>query len=114
MGCSTSKEDIENTHRIQAEKKEKKDNSAAVAETAHNIIESMWNKYDVDGNGSLEYEELKKFAWDTLKKIKGADAPMPTDEELTATFKKYDVDGNGHVSKAEMTDFITKSLGGGC
>ena len=71
----------------------------------------MWYKYDVNKNETLEYEELKKFAADTIKRIKGPDAPVPTDEELLETFQMYDKDGNGHVSRAEMTEYIKKSLG---
>ena len=47
----------------------------------------MWKKYDKDGNGSLEYEELTQFAIETLKKIKGEDAPVPSKEEMLETFK---------------------------
>ena len=68
----------------------------------------MWVKYDKDGNGSLEYDELKKFAIETLKKIKGGDAPVPTEEEMLSTFQEYDKDGNGSVTKAEMAVYIRR------
>ena len=70
----------------------------------------MWSKYDKDGNETLEYEELKKFTIDTLKKIRGENAVVPSEDEMHNTFKKYDKDGNGHVSKAEMTEFIKAQL----
>ena len=66
----------------------------------------MWSKYDVDNNGTLEYEELKKFVVDTIQKIKGQDAQCPSDQEMMNTFQAYDLDGNGHVSKKEMRTYI--------
>ncbi len=66
----------------------------------------MWIKYDIDNNGTLEYDELKKFVVDTLKKIKGEDYKCPSEEEMTKTFKSYDLDGNGHVSRDEMRKYI--------
>ena len=47
---------------------------------------------------------------EATKKIKGDDAPEPTDEEMMTTFKKYDIDGCGHVSKDDMTKYLLKAF----
>ena len=47
---------------------------------------------------------------EATKKVKGPNAPEPTDEEMMASFKAYDTDGCGHVTKKDMTAYLLKAF----
>ena len=63
-------------------------------------INSIWGKYDVDGNGSLDKNETRLFVKETLESL-GMDGDL-SDEAYDGVFSVFDRDGNGSVSKNEM------------
>ena len=68
------------------------------------IIDDIWKKYDVDGNGSLDKQETRNFLIDTLDNL-GAKASF-SDAGFEEIFKAFDLDGNETIDKTEMVDFI--------
>ena len=38
------------------------------------MVEDIWNDYDDDGNGFLDYEETKKFAKNFIGKMENGEA----------------------------------------
>ena len=68
----------------------------------------MWNEHDKDGNGYLDQDEVKVLTIATMKRLKGDDYSVPTDEEMTAAFNEFDKDGNKRVEKAEMSAYLKK------
>ena len=71
------------------------------------IVDNMWEKYDNDNNLTLEFDEIVKFATDSLKKMKGENAVIPSEEEMLKTFNGYDKDHNGHIDKQEMKNYLS-------
>ena len=60
-------------------------------------VKRMFNRYDLDGNGTLSYEELKHF----LK-----DMGMPYDKHaVTTAMVEVDKDNNGNISLSEFKEW---------
>ena len=64
-------------------------------------IEKIWILYDLDGNESLDYEEIVKY-------LKTRAYPQLTlsDKQLETMFNEIDDDGNGTIDKSEMELFL--------
>ena len=58
-------------------------------------IEDMINEVDLDGNGTIEFDEFMTLM---LNKKQGGDI----DAELMQAFKVFDKDQNGKISKEEL------------
>ena len=43
------------------------------------VIDQLWDTYDIDGNGSLDKEETKKFVQDTIGNLGSVDEISPED-----------------------------------
>lgn len=60
--------------------------------------------YDVDGNGSLDFEETRKFMSQFMALV-GSDIVF--DEDIfEQMFLQYDKDGSGLIEKHELFDVI--------
>mgnify|MGYP001351199027 CR=1 FL=1 len=55
--------------------------------------EEMFKKYDIDGDGFITHDELKKFV---LKRHNSV-----TDIEISNMIKQFDTDGDGRISYEE-------------
>lgn len=75
-----------------------------------NLIDQIWATYDVNKNGVLDKEEIKKLVRETLTNLgSGNELSQGTFDEVFANFDK---DGSGKVEKLEMVPFIKQVLGG--
>lgn len=63
----------------------------------------MINEVDVDGNGTIDFQE---FCDMMAKKLKDSDS----EEEIKQAFKVFDRDGNGTISVSELKS-VMSSLG---
>ena len=84
--------------------------SAPEEQAIAGVIEQIWSTYDVDGNGTLDKEETKKFVQDTLGNLGSGDEF--SDEAFDEVFSTFDKDNSGTVEKPEMVTFIKQLLGG--
>ena len=57
------------------------------------VCDQIWEKYDLDDNGKLDYEELKKMLKDTFDRItddaefeEQEDIEFPSEEEMQKAF----------------------------
>ena len=79
------------------------------------MVKDIWKKYDRDGNGILDKDEVKSFVTDILnditleQKSPGADSGDSLD--VSDIFDQIDKDGNGCVEIEEMTNFLLKVSG---
>jgi Ca2+-binding EF-hand superfamily protein len=71
-------------------------------------LDDIWDNYDEDGNGQLEYKEAKKFLKDVMKES-GIDNIRSRD--LKKAFDDFDEDGSGAISKDEMKVLIRMLTG---
>ena len=65
-------------------------------------VEKIMNTVDLDGNGTIDYNE---FVLATINKKKLLDK-----EKLEQTFKMFDKDGNGFISKEEIEEVLRTSV----
>jgi calcium-dependent protein kinase len=71
-------------------------------EDATKEVEKIMNTVDIDGNGTIDYNE---FVLATINKTKLLDK-----EKLEQTFKLFDKDGNGFISKEEIEEVLGTSV----
>ena len=64
-------------------------------------VEKIWILYDLDGNDTLEFEELKGY----LEERAFPHLTLSRDQ-LVAIWNKIDIDGDGTVNKEEMAIFV--------
>ena len=62
------------------------------------MINQIWEKYDTDGNGELDYKEIKQYVRDVI-----GDIP---DEIFQHVFNTFDKDDSGAIGKEEMVEFM--------
>ena len=62
---------------------------------SQNDLNEMIKEVDLDGNGSIDFNEFLELM---ASKMKDHD----TEEEMMEAFKVFDRDGNGHISKANF------------
>jgi len=69
-------------------------------------IEEMIDQVDIDGNGTVEFEEfLKMMSKNPIKSL-----PKTEDEEMREAFKVFDRDNNGFIDAEELR-FTMNNLG---
>ena len=68
-------------------------------------VEKIWILYDLDENGTLDYEEIELY----LKEMAYPNLNLTT-EHITELFNRIDLDRNGTIDKTEMNDFIGSVL----
>ena len=63
-------------------------------------VEQIWDVYDADGNGVMDFEETKVFLDDYMGKF-GSGEKL-SNRELKILFKEIDEDGSGELDKEEI------------
>ena len=66
-------------------------------------VEKIWINYDLDNNGTLEYNEVETYLVQRC--------PHIPDTEMQETFAKMDINNDGHIDKQEMYIFIKSLIG---
>ena len=75
-------------------------------------MDNIWEAYDKDGNGTLDFEETKTFVQEGLKNLIFKE--IKYDEHLLVKlFERYDLDKSGTLDKREMPIMIKSILAGG-
>ena len=64
-------------------------------------IRAAFNRYDLDGNGTLDRNEIEAMLRELKKK-------PPTKNQLNKIFEQADTNGDGAISFDEFVDVITK------
>ena len=64
----------------------------------------IWKRFDADGNGYLDREELALF----VREVTSGIVPEEdlTEERLDKIFHELDKDGNGKIDPGEMLEFV--------
>ena len=66
------------------------------------VIDKIWHKYDLDGNGYLDKDETKLFIIDSI----GEENLEYAEEVFNKVYDTFDADGSGLIDKEEMITFI--------
>ena len=64
-------------------------------------VERIWLLYDIDENGTLDYDEIKMYLDE-----EGTKYLSLNDKQKKRLFDKIDVDGSGTIDKDEMIEFL--------
>ena len=72
-------------------------------------IEEIWNEFDDDGNGDLDFEETTGFVKHILVEV--GERPVYSDKDFIECFKQFKEGGAGCITKAEMAIFVKKVAG---
>jgi Ca2+-binding EF-hand superfamily protein len=79
------------------------------------IIDELWDKYDDDNSGALDYSETKNFIRDSLSNLPGdklgEEIPEFNDHAFAEVFNTFDEDGSGTIEKDEMVAFLKHMIG---
>ena len=77
--------------------------SAQLDKILRATVEQIWDIYDEDGNGVLDFDETKVFLNDYMEKFgKGEKLKL---KEIKVLFKEIDEDKSGTLDKDEIIDF---------
>ena len=82
-----------------------------------NYIREIWNKFDVDNNGTLDIEEFKQFINECANLLGNDKSGLSSLQEklksvnIEEAFKTSDVDGSGDISRTEMFTFLNNLCG---
>ncbi|CAD5183207.1 unnamed protein product [Musa acuminata subsp. malaccensis] len=66
-------------------------------------LQDMIREVDVDGNGTIEFDEFLNVMAMRTKEATEAEA----EEELREAFKVFDIDNNGYISPSELMSVMT-------
>lgn len=69
-------------------------------------IDSVFNRYDIDHNGTLEYTEISNLLADAYKKL--GKTQEVTDDAIKQFAAQADKNHDGKVSKAELYDIFKR------
>lgn len=65
-------------------------------------LNEAFDTMDINKNGTLELDELKKYMKKKVKELK------TNNNDLKILFDSIDADNDGHITKKEMFDFLEK------
>ncbi len=68
-------------------------------------IAPMFKKYDVDGDGTISYDELKSLLKEILEGTFGKAVEVP-EKSFKNVFDKVDRDKSGNINKKEIKNFV--------
>ena len=74
------------------------------------MIDQIWYKYDRDGNGDLDKEEIRLFVIDNIGNV--GDGDGISEDDFDEIFASFDLDGSGSIEKDEMLHFVKSLLQG--
>jgi Ca2+-binding EF-hand superfamily protein len=74
------------------------------------VIDSIWEKYDDDGNGSLDIDEARHFVKDILKDLGDEEGNVFEEDVFRSMFITFDEDNSGSLEKPELYKFIKKLI----
>lgn len=77
---------------------------------ASKIVDEIWEKYDVDGDGTIDSDELMKLVSEVMEWDETGKGDGPTPEEAQRFLASMDTDGNGVLDKDEFTAFVVNAL----
>ena len=63
-------------------------------------VDQIWDVYDADGNGVMDFQETKVFLNDYMGKF--GKGEKFSNRELKILFKQIDEDGSGELDKEEI------------
>ena len=86
-----------------------RDPSKTKDQAIQDVIDDIWETYDVDKSGALDKEETKNFVQDTLGNLGNGEAFSP--DTFDEVFTSFDKDNSGTVEKSEMVVFIKQLMG---
>ena len=69
-------------------------------------VDEIWRKYDEDGNGTLDHDEMRVYMQDMMLQMGSLE--NFDEAEFDLVFEGFDTDGDGTISKEEMRDFLRK------
>jgi len=75
--------------------------------TADIIAGEIFDSYDKDKNGYLDYKEVKFMLQDTYKGLNHT----VKEEEISGFLKSYDLNHDGKISKQEYIQVVNKAVG---
>ena len=71
---------------------------SAEEQAIQDIIDKIWDTYDVDKSGALDKQETKKFVQDTLGNLGSGDEF--SDKAFDEVFATFDKDGSVTIEKS--------------
>lgn len=74
---------------------EKEDSNQAIQK----VINEIWQQFDDDNSGSLDYEEAEKFILSIIGTLKCNKHFKPSKEVMHAIFADLDTDSSGSIEK---------------
>ena len=79
------------------------------------MAKDIWKKYDRDGNGFLDEDEIRNFVADVLNNV-DLEQSFPIEKkesnlDVKEIFSQIDLNGNGKVEFEEMADFLLRISG---
>ena len=72
------------------------------------VVDEIFNAYDIDGSGTLNEKETKRFVIDTLGELGSYDF---SEEEFKEAYEEFDKDKNGVIEKNEIAIYVKQLLG---
>lgn len=73
------------------------------------VIVELWDEFDDDGNGTLDYDETKDFVKTTL--VEMGEKPDYTEQDFLECFTYFLPQGAQVITKLEMRIFVKKIAG---
>ena len=90
-------------------KKEKHEEYETADQIVDIVINEIWDKFDEDGNGDLDEEEITAFLEYTFKEM--GESTFYSQKDFLECFRQFAPTGVGFITKPEMTIFIKKVAG---
>ena len=82
---------------------------ANIEEALQTTVNQIWEKYDKDGNNTLDKSEMRKFVQETMTES-GINKTI-SDEDFETIFNQFDIDGSQTIERDEMAVLVKKMAG---